>query len=268
MTENTASIAIDPRDGPRKEGSSGIRVPYTEIRVAALDATDGTIRLCAPGTIGMLQVRGPGLAAGYVNPAHAAAALTADGWLITGDLGRIDADGYVFVTGRHKDVIIRGGHNIDPALIEEPLLALPAVLHAAAVGKPDDYAGELPMAYVELVPGADTSAEALLVALDGRIAERAAMPKEIVILDKLPLTDIGKPNKVALRADAAVQEFQAVLAEATGLVPQVTMRTDPVDGQVVDIVIAGTDPAGRERHRARINETMQRYAFRYRLVWI
>ena len=267
MTENTASIAIDVRDGPRKEGSSGIRVPYTQIRAAALDAPDSRPRLCAPQEIGMLQIMGPGLAAGYANPAHEAGTRTADGWLITGDLGRIDADGYVFVTGRAKDVIIRGGHNIDPALIEEPLLELPEILHAAAVGKPDGYAGELPIAYVQLVPGARTTAADLLAALDGRIAERAAMPKEIVILDKLPLTDVGKSIKTALRADAAARAFRAVLSETTGLSPDVVIRPDPIQGQIVEITVAGVAAADRARYAVRIAEAMSRYASPYRLEW-
>jgi fatty-acyl-CoA synthase len=267
MTENTASIAIDPRDGLRKDGSSGIRVPYTEIRAAALDASDGRRRLCGPREIGMLQIKGPGLAAGYVNPAHEAGSRTADGWLITGDLGRIDEDGYVFVTGRAKDVIIRGGHNIDPAFIEEPLLKLPEVLHAAAVGRPDAHAGEVPVAYVQLAPGASATASDLLAALDGRIPERAAMPKEIILVDKLPLTDIGKPIKAALRADAAARTFHAVLSQATGLSPNVVTRPDPIQGQVVEITVPGVATADRARYAAQIAETMSRYAFAYRLEW-
>jgi fatty-acyl-CoA synthase len=267
MTENTASIAIDPRDGPRKDGSSGLRVPYTRIRVATLNQADSRIRLCGPQEIGMLQINGPGLAAGYVNPAHEAGARTADGWLITGDLGRVDEDGYVFVTGRAKDVIIRGGHNIDPALIEEPLLQLPQILHAAAVGKPDAYAGELPIAYVQLVPGADASAADLLAALAERIVERAAMPKEVVILDKLPLTDIGKPLKAALRADAAAHAFGTVLGEATGLSPQVALQQDPTHGEIVAIAIGGIAAADRAEYGARIAKAMSRYAFSYRIEW-
>lgn len=267
MTENTASIAIDPRDGPRKEGASGLRVPYTEIRVATLNQAGSQVRLCGPSEIGMLQIKGPGLAAGYVDPAHEASARTADGWLITGDLGRIDEDGYVFVTGRAKDVIIRGGHNIDPALIEEPLLQLPQVLHAAAVGKPDAYAGEVPIAFVQLVPGAQASAADLLAALDGCIAERAAIPKEIVILDKLPLTDVGKPLKTALRADAAARAFRAVIAQATGLSPRVAVKPDPMHGQIAEIILDGVAAADRAAHGTRIDEAMSRYAFSYKIEW-
>ncbi|HVA13923.1 MAG TPA: acyl-CoA synthetase [Stellaceae bacterium] len=267
MTENTASIAIDPRDGPRKDGASGLRLSYTQIRAAALNEPDSRLRLCGPHEIGMLQIKGPGLAAGYVDPGHEAGARTADGWLITGDLGRVDEDGYVFVTGRAKDVIIRGGHNIDPALIEEPLLCLPDVLHAAAVGKPDGYAGEVPIVYVQLVPGAGATAADLLATLDGRLAERAAMPKEIVILDKLPLTDVGKPIKAALRADAAARAFRTVIAEAIGRSPEVVMRPDSTEGQIVEIAISHMAPADREGIASRIAAAMSRYAFVYRIEW-
>src|SRR5258708_40030390 len=101
----------------------------------------------------MIEVSGPGVALGDVNDGHTQASGTADGWLITGDLGRIDTDGNLFVTGRSKDIIIRGGHNIDPGLIEDALLQSPEVLLAAAVGKPDAPAGELPGVHVQLVAG-------------------------------------------------------------------------------------------------------------------
>jgi fatty-acyl-CoA synthase len=272
MTENTASIAIDPRDGIRKDGSSGIRVPYTSIRAVALDATGVGPQVCGTGEIGMLQIRGPGLASGYVNPLHDAGARTEDGWLSTGDLGRIDDDGYVFVTGRAKDVIIRGGHNIDPALIEEPLLELPGVLHAAAVGKPDRYAGEIPVAYVQLVPGARATAAELIASLSGRVAERAAIPREICIIDAIPLTDVGKPIKSALRQDAAQRAFAAVLSEATGLSCAtgqlvVEVRPDATHGQVVAILVRGIATAERAALSIRLSVIMSGYAFAYEVEW-
>jgi fatty-acyl-CoA synthase len=220
----------------------------------------------------MLQITGPGLVPGYVDPSHDADARTEDGWLITGDLGRIDEDGYVFVTGRAKDVIIRGGHNIDPALIEEPLLALAEILHAAAVGKPDRHSGEIPVAYVQLVPGARTTAAEIIASLTGRVAERAAIPKEIYIVDAIPLTAVGKPIKTALRQDAAERAFAAALSEATGLsgaagALTVTVRPDPAHGQVAAIVVRGV--AGEERAAlgARIADVMGGYAFAYDVEW-
>jgi fatty-acyl-CoA synthase len=272
MTENTASIAIDPRDGETKEGSSGIHLPYTQIR-AMIGGPGQTARRCGPDEIGMLQVRGPGLTPGYVNPEHDRGARTEDGWLITGDLGRIDADGYVFVTGRAKDVIIRGGHNIDPTLIEEPLLQSPDVLHAAAVGKPDAYAGELPVAYVQLVPGSRATPADLIEYLADRIAERAAIPKEILLVDKLPLTDVGKPDKVALRRETAERAFRSMLSEATGLSCKdghlkVSVRPHPQQGTQVSIVVAPPPQANRHVLAANIEAAMGQYAFPYTIEWL
>jgi fatty-acyl-CoA synthase len=271
MTENTASIAIDPRDGENKEGGSGIRLPYTQIR-AMIDGPGPTTRPCEPDEIGMLQIKGPGLTPGYVNPEHDRGARTEDGWLITGDLGRIDSDGYVFVTGRAKDVIIRGGHNIDPAWIEEPLLQSPDVLHAAAVGKPDSHAGELPIAYVQLVPGSRATSSDLIEYLTGRVAERAALPKEVLLVDKFPLTDIGKPDKVALRQDIAERTFRSTLSEATGLSCEngqlnVSVRPHPRRGTQVSVAVTPPPQADRAVLAASIEGVMGQYAFPYDIDW-
>jgi fatty-acyl-CoA synthase len=231
-----------------------------------------TVRPCGLDEIGMLQIKGPGVTPGYVNPEHDRDARTEDGWLSTGDLGRIDSDGYVFVTGRAKDVIIRGGHNIDPALIEEPLLQSADVLHAAAVGKPDSYAGELPIAYVQLVPGSRATSSDLIEYLTGRIAERAAIPKEVIVVDKLPLTDIGKPDKVALRREIAERTFRSTLAEATGLSCDdgelnVFMRPHPRQGTQVSIVVTPPPRADRAVLAANIEGVMGQYAFPYDIDW-
>lgn len=272
MTENTANCAADPRDGSRKEGASGLRVPYTQIRVVAISGPEAGHRRCGPEEIGMLQIKGPGLTAGFVNPAHGTDAFTDDGWLISGDLGRIDEDGFIFVTGRAKDVIVRGGHNIDPSLIEEPLLQHPEVLHAAAVGKPDSYAGELPVAYVQLVPGSKATPEDMAAFLALRIAERAAMPKEIIVMSSLPLTNVGKPLKSALRQDIAERTFRSILSESTGLSCEdgqlrVTVEPHPARGVVVAIAVQGVDAAAQSKQAACISEIMDRYALAYTLEW-
>jgi fatty-acyl-CoA synthase len=272
LTENTASVAIDPRDGIRKEGGSGIRLPYTKIRVVQTDDQHNTVRECVPGEIGMLQIKGPGVSPGYVNPAHDDAARTKDGWLITGDLGRIDSDGHLFVTGRAKDVIIRGGHNIDPSLIEEALAKSPGVLHAAAVGKPDAYAGELPVAYVQLVPGSQANASDLIAFVAEHIAERAAIPKEIFVVEMIPLTDVGKPIKAALRRDAAERTFRAVLSEAMGLPCgsgqlQVAVESHATHGTLVTIRVMDSHPTERDVLAGRIEEVMGRYSFAYIVEW-
>jgi fatty-acyl-CoA synthase len=272
VTENTSAIAIDPRDGAPKEGSSGIRMPYTKVRSADMDGAGKTLRICGPDEIGMLQVSGPGVTPGYVNSAHERGARTEDGWIISGDLGRIDADGYIFVTGRAKDVIIRGGHNIDPTLIEEPLSQSPDVMLAAAVGKPDAHAGELPVAYVQLVPGSRVTSADLAEFLQGRIGERAAFPKDIFIIDKLPLTDVGKPLKNALRQDAAERVFRSVLSDATGLSTadgslSVSVRPHVTSGTVATISIA-CPVEKQDELESRIKGVMGQYSIAHDIEWM
>ncbi|MDB5455078.1 MAG: AMP-dependent synthetase and ligase, partial [Caulobacter sp.] len=198
------------------------------------------------------------------------AARTPDGWLVTGDLGRLDQDGAVFVTGRAKDVIIRGGHNIDPGPIEDALLRSPEVLYAAAVGKPDAYAGELPVAYVQLVAGSRLTQADLIALASATISERPAIPKEVIILEKIPLTEVGKPIKVALRQDAAERTFKAALSEAwprsaSGL--QVRVSPHPVHGTLVTIVAAGAPGPDQADLEGRIRAVMDQYAFAYEIQW-
>ena len=136
-----------------------------------------------------------------------------DGWLNSGDVGHLDAAGLLYVTGRAKDMIIRSGHNIDPLLIEEALHGHPEVAMAAAVGAPDEYAGELPIAYVTLKPGATATSTELLAFAEQHVPERPAAPKQIVILDALPMTAIGKLFKPRLRELAIQQVIETRLAE-------------------------------------------------------
>jgi fatty-acyl-CoA synthase len=215
LTENTSHVAVDPRDGDIRRGCSGLRVPYTTVRIAKMNGN--TIeRDCALGEIGMVLVRGPSVAKGYLDPSQDVGVFLPDGWLVTGDLGSVDADGYIRISGRQKDLIIRSGHNIEPALIESALLQSPWVAQAAAVGKPDAHAGELPIAYVELQPGAKITAEELLSYAAERIPERPAVPKEIIFVDKLPLTAVGKPIKHLLQVDAARRVFTEALQPVPG----------------------------------------------------
>ncbi|WP_418316549.1 AMP-binding protein [Piscinibacter sakaiensis] len=211
LTENTSHVAVDPRDGEIRRGCSGLRVPYTTVRIAQVDEQGQVLRECGVGEIGMVMVRSPGVAAGYLDQAQNRGIFLADGFLVTGDLGSVDADGYVRISGRLKDIIIRSGHNIEPGIIEDALLQSPWVAQAAAVGKPDAHAGELPIAYVELHAGATVTADELLRYAAERIPERPAVPKEIVFVDKLPLTAVGKPLKHLLQIDAARRVFTELL---------------------------------------------------------
>ncbi|MBB3173445.1 fatty-acyl-CoA synthase [Endobacter medicaginis] len=203
LTETACAAAVNPIEGERQPGSVGFALPLTEIRILLRDAEGRFIRDAAPDEVGTVAICGPHVFSGYLDGSHNKGLWIDRGdgrrWLDTGDLGRLDARGCLWLTGRAKDLIIRGGHNIDPAIIEEALLRHPAVLHAAAIGRPDAYAGEIPVAYVQLRPGATTTPAALLADVSGQIAERAAIPRAIMILDAMPLTPVGKIHKPSLR---------------------------------------------------------------------
>jgi fatty-acyl-CoA synthase len=267
-TEYTANVTQAPRDGEPRYGSAGIRLPYTNLRAVRLDEAGKIERDCATGEIGVILVKGPGVTPGYVDPRYNQGLFTADGWFISGDLGRFDAEGYLWLTGRVKDVIIRGGHNIDASLIEDVLRRHTAVVLAAAVSKPDAYAGELPVAYVELVNGARVTAEALKAFVREHITERSATPDEIFLVDQLPLTDIGKPDKIRLRQDAAMRTFRGVLAETLGRNTEVvvTVRPDPSQGTIAVMRIkAAVDK--RAEIAAAIARVMKDYTMPYRIEW-
>jgi len=224
MTETHGYATMTPALGVAKVGAIGLRVPYTELIVAVVKA--GRVEHpAATGEIGRVLVRGPMVFAGYANDAHNQGAwIKADDgadWFDTGDLGRFDEDGYVWLTGRAKDIIIRGGHNIDPLTIEEALHQHPAVEMAAAVGRPDAHAGEIPIVFVQLKPGASASPEALQAFARERVAERAAAPAEVRVLAQMPLTAVGKIFKPALREIAAKEALSQAIA---GLVEGVSVE--------------------------------------------
>jgi fatty-acyl-CoA synthase len=232
MTEVHCYSTMNPLHGERRAGSVGLRLPYTEVRIADV-APDGTIhRDCPIGEIGHVLMRGPQVTPGYLDPRHDRGAMLAEGWLDSGDLGRVDADGYVWLTGRSKDLIIRGGHNIDPIVIEEALSRHPAVETVAAVGLPDTYAGELPMAFVQLRPDTTATAEELREFCRKEIPERAAVPVQVVSIPVMPLTGVGKIYKPALRLEATQLAFDAALVplRAEGVKAEVIVRNDPTHG--------------------------------------
>ena len=205
MTETCGFSVINPQRRV-KTGSVGQPFPGVEVEIRKFEAGDATGRICETDEIGELVARGNIVIKRYFDDRPGA--FTADGWLRTGDLGRRDADGYLWITGRVKDLIIRGGHNIDPAIIEEPAYQHAAVQLAAAVGKPDKYAGELPILYVQLKPGMRATAQELEEFLRDRIVERAAFPKAVIVVPEIPLSGPGKISKLTLRRQAISAVFQ------------------------------------------------------------
>ena len=214
LTECTCLVSVNPPEGVKKTGSVGLAFPYTSVRILARD--DNGVRECAVDEVGEICISSPGVLPGgtYVEAARNDDLFDDGHYLRTGDLGRMDADGYLFITGRAKDLIIRGGHNLDPAVIEEALMTHPAVAFAGAIGQPDAHSGEVPCAYVELVAGATVTLESLLVHCHQQIPERAAIPKYVEVLPSLPKTAVGKILKPELRKRAIARVLDAALTEA------------------------------------------------------
>lgn len=212
LTEATCLVSCNPIEGEQKIGSVGLPLPYTDVKI--MRPVNGDWAQCGVDEVGEICVSSPGV----TPPTYTEKAKNRDLYignhLRTGDLGRLDSDGYLWITGRQKDLIIRGGHNIDPAEIEEALLAHPSVCFAGAIGQPDARSGELPCAYVELVDGARVTIEELMEHASSRISERAAIPKHLEILPELPKTAVGKVFKPDLRRMAIARVLDAALSEA------------------------------------------------------
>ncbi len=256
MTESAGVISIEPLASDRTPGSCGLPLPYSE--VVAVDA-DGTPM--AASQSGILCIRGPNVSPGYTDKRRNAGTFE-DGWLVSGDIGHVDADGRVFVTGRAKDVIIRGAHNIDPGLIESVLLRHPSVMMAAAVGEPDAYAGEIPVAFVSLKPGEHVTPEALLEFAAPLIAERPAVPKRIYIVPAVPMTAVGKVYKPRLRAEATRHAMLALL-EQRGLGARVAVDVEETSGGLA-VRYTTADKA----LDVPIRELMKPFALTYTVRWV
>jgi fatty-acyl-CoA synthase len=218
LTEATCLVSCNPVDGVKKIGSVGIPIPYTDVRILKVDSEGNVKKECEPDEVGEICISNPGVYERhtYHEPDKNKGLFAEMRFLRTGDLGRIDSDGYLWITGRAKDLIIRGGHNIDPEEIEGALAGHPAVASVGAIGQPDAFAGELPCAYVELVAGAEATGEELMEHAKAHIHERAAIPKHIEIVPELPKTAVGKILKNELRKLAIARVYGAAL-EAAGL---------------------------------------------------
>ncbi|HBO2549583.1 TPA: acyl-CoA synthetase [Pseudomonas aeruginosa] len=202
LTESTCAASISPAKAAPLAGSIGMRLPWQDMRAMILDEAGQWLRDADTDESGVICLSGANVFIGYLDDAHNRGAwfTTADGrrWFNTGDLGRQDSEGNFWLIGRKKELIIRGGHNIDPRSIEDALASHPAVAMCAAVGRPDSYAGELPVAYVQLRQGSTTTTQELMAHAEQTINERAAIPKELILVDALPLTAVGKTFKPAL----------------------------------------------------------------------
>ncbi|WP_083099553.1 acyl-CoA synthetase [Pseudophaeobacter leonis] len=239
LTEATCLVSCNPVDGEKKIGSIGITFPYTDVKIVKGTA-DGLVE-CGVDEVGEICISNPGVYAGntYTEAAKNVDLYYKDEYLRTGDLGRFDADSYLWITGRAKDLIIRGGHNIDPAEIEEALLGHEAVAFAGAIGQPDVHSGELPCAFVELVGSATVTAEELLEYCRIHVHERAAIPKHLTVLDELPKTAVGKVFKPDLRKHAITRVYNEALLKAASPARVEAVIDDKKRGLVAQVVANG-----------------------------
>lgn len=255
MTEASGLIACNPFEGEGGAGSVGLRLPYTQVTIRRLTGDGSLGEECDVGEVGVLTIAGPTVSPGYLDPAQNVGTFV-DGELNSGDLAFTDGDGRIYIAGRSKDLIIRSGHNIDPLMIENTLQRHPSVAVAAAVGMPDSYAGELPVCYVELLPGASVSEEELQAFAEAEISERPAWPKHIRIVDAVPMTAVGKIFKPILRQDAVERVVQGLLDER-GLQGDVDVTAGGPRGMSVSVTLDEGDGDAA----AQLQEVLDGYLF-------
>lgn len=184
---------IKADDAMRKAGSTGKAAAHCQLRIVDSQGAD-----VAQGMTGEILVRGENLMIGYWNAARATSQVLIDGWFHTGDMGHQDAEGYLYVDGRGKEMIISGGENIYPAEIENLLIECPDIAEASVIGRPDERWGEIVVAVVVPKPDRQITSQQVLKLLDGRIA-RYKHPKEVVVVGALPKTALGKIRKEDVR---------------------------------------------------------------------
>ncbi len=270
MTETSSVLTMAYPNRPLRLGSAGHPVPYSRVRIVKLDSDGRVTGDCAPNEIGVIAMAGPGIFSGYLNEAHNRDAFVEPGWVNSGDLGRLDPEGYLWVTGRAKDLIIRGSHNIDPAAIEEVFFQHPGVALAAVVGEPDAHAGELPVAFVQPRPGMTINAAELMAFVRERTPERAAVPVQIYFTDAIPLTAVGKVFKPALRLDATQRAVERMLA---GLAPQGARMACEVaphteHGHLITVRVGGLAANERDALSKAIGAKLDPLTLRNEIVWI
>lgn len=262
LTEGTCVSSINPYYGAQKVGSIGLRIPYQQMMAVQVD-DDQITRQCEVDEIGALVVRGPNVFQGYQLEHQNKGLWLYDDegrrWMNTGDLARQDADGYFWLTGRKKELIVRGGHNIEPKMIEEAMCKHPAINLAAAVGKPDVHAGEVPVCYVQVDANQTVDVDELLAFAEQEVPERAAVPKEIRVVSELPLTAVGKVFKPQLE----MQEIElCVQSLARAELPEnevkITVSQDPKLGILASVEIM----QGNDELTAHLSRKLGQFTFK------
>jgi fatty-acyl-CoA synthase len=271
MTEFQGILSANPHGAERPRiGSVGLLNPFHRVKPVRLEG-GRYVGECSVGEKGTLAVAGPCMTPGYLGES-AEGNLRVQGmpdeeaWLNTGDLGTVDADGFIWLFGREKDVIIRGGHNLDPGIVEDVLSRHPAVQVASVVGEPCALKGELPLAYVQLRPGRPVDVDELLALCQREVPERAAVPIDVVVIGTMPVTAVGKIFKPALRLDAmqraAVKTVRATLGDRS------EVRVEVRETEARPVVTLGVPHGpGAETAEQLLRTAFSGYTFETRIVF-
>jgi long-chain acyl-CoA synthetase len=206
ISEASPTTHANPLYLERRLGSAGIPLPFTDVKV--VDSTHQSLDPLPTGEVGELAISGPQVMQGYWGRPDLTAETLRDGWLLTGDLARIDEDGYVYIVGRLKDVIIASGLNVYPAEVEQVIGRIPGVTEVAVVGVPDDYRGETIKAYVVLRPGAELTVDEIVAHCNEHLA-RFKVPRLVELRTGLPRTPVGKIDRLLLSAPAGSDRSDA-----------------------------------------------------------
>ncbi|TWB88984.1 fatty-acyl-CoA synthase [Bradyrhizobium macuxiense] len=246
-------------------GSVGIAYPHHHVRVAKL-SDNRFIEELPAGERGVLIVSGPTVTPGYLDETLSTDLFVLGGpdgqrWASTGDLGAVDSDGFIWVYGREKDVIIRAGNNIDPKVIEEALQLHPSVLISGAVGRPDALKGELPMAYVQLKEGASAEPDELIEFCRDRM-ERGAIPVEVVLIPAMPLTAMGKISKPTLRVDAMKRVVRELLVKVVPDGDRIPLKVDDAGKRPAMVVLLEPESFRDAALVQKLQECFSRFAFK------
>lgn len=251
MTEGNCGSAANPLYGVKKIGSIGLRFPHQPMQIMQIGDDGKFIRPAKTDEVGNVCIRGDNVFVGYY-----LAQQNEDIWIIddegnkwfnSGDLGYQDKDGYFFLTGRKKELIIRGGHNIDPKMIEEAVYRYEGVAGCAAVGQPDAYAGELPVLYVAPKPNATLDKDELMAYCQTHIGEKAAIPKAIYLIDTLPLTAVGKVFKPALKREATLTAVHELLQQSN-ITATITSQDDDKYGFKILVKLLNNTDQNQAQH--------------------
>ncbi|MDG2473804.1 MAG: acyl-CoA synthetase [Paracoccaceae bacterium] len=254
MTETTCLISGYPPAGTKKIGSVGIPFPYSDVKIVNLSEDGKVLNECEVNEIGEICVNNPGVLVGktYTDSRKNKNLFVFGTHLRTGDLGKLDSDGYLWITGRAKDLIIRGGHNVDPAIIEDVLSGHPSVAMVGAVGQPDSHLGETPCAYLELMKDSTTHSEELMKFVQENLDNKLAMPVYIEVLTELPKTPVGKIFKPELRKMAITRILNLELQDKNIKASVNDVVEDKVNG--LTALISAPDEIKNETIGASLNQ--------------